>query len=98
MFKYFFIIAMLSGWLIVELKDLFSNGAMANPLALGLLRIIFLAFSINMFGGFAFFSKVVSYYFSTRDLAETVGDYTKDLTIKKITRSFLPKSGEEEDN
>jgi hypothetical protein len=35
-------IAMLSGWLVVELKDFFSSGGMGNSLAFTLLKIIFI--------------------------------------------------------
>ena len=41
--KMFFILTMLCGWLIAEIKDFFYNGGIANLLAFGLLKIIFIS-------------------------------------------------------
>ena len=47
------ILAFLSGWLVTELKDFFSQGGYTNGLGLSLLKIIFISFFMLATGGMA---------------------------------------------
>jgi hypothetical protein len=44
--KYVILISVLAGWLFTEIKEFFSQGAMSNPLAVTLLKILFISIVI----------------------------------------------------
>jgi hypothetical protein len=46
--KWYLLLAVLAGWLVTEVKDFFRGGALENPLALTLLKIIFICCVILM--------------------------------------------------
>ena len=53
------ILALLSGWLVTELKDFMSLGGVSNYLAFGLLKICFIMFLIALVIGGIVFPEVV---------------------------------------
>ena len=55
----FIILALLSGWLVTELKDFKTLGGVSNLLAFGLLKICFIMFLFAMVIGGIFFPEVV---------------------------------------
>jgi hypothetical protein len=67
--KLLIILAFLSGWLVTELKDIFTNGAYTNLMALALLKIMFISFLLLIVGGMAisanFFKNLLNKLIST---------------------------------
>ncbi len=57
--KMFFILTLLCGWLIAEIKDFFYNGGIANLLAFGLLKIIFILIFILALTGVLSLSHII---------------------------------------
>ena len=57
--KMFIILALLSGWLVTELKDFMTLGGVSNLLAFGLLKICFIMFLIAVVIGGIIFPEVV---------------------------------------
>ena len=55
----FIILALLSGWLVTELKDFMTLGGVSNQLAFGLLKICFIMFLIAVVMGGIVFPEVV---------------------------------------
>ena len=55
----FIILALLSGWLVTELKDFMTLGGVSNLLAFGLLKICFIMFLIAVVIGGIIFPEVV---------------------------------------
>ena len=55
----FIILALLSGWLVTELKDFMTLGGVSNLLAFGLLKICFIMFLIAIVIGGIIFPEVV---------------------------------------
>ncbi len=58
--KMFIILALLSGWLVTELKDFMTLGGVSNFLAFGLLKICFIMFLIAIVIGGIVFPEVVA--------------------------------------
>ena len=57
--KMFIILALLTGWLVTELKDFMTLGGVSNLLAFGLLKICFIMFLIAVVIGGIMFPEVV---------------------------------------
>jgi hypothetical protein len=93
----FLILAILSGWLIAELKDFFYNGGIANLLAFGLLKILFISILIMGISGILgaahiivrIFREIISAYEwvpVAPELIETPGDSKKKQLGSKEQR------------
>src|SRR5689334_1632639 len=78
--KMLILVAFLSGWLITELKDIFTAGAYSNTIAYALLKIIFISFSLLIAGWIA----LSNYFFKTlfKDLTTPEAKITRTLSTR----------------
>ena len=84
------VLALLSGWLVTELKDFFSNGGVTNTLAFGLLKMIVIVVMILIFSAIIAGSHVIGNMFKQIFYNETPGNPEKHKNGLSLLNS--PKS------
>jgi hypothetical protein len=97
--KWFVLLAVLAGWLVSELKDFFKGGALDNPLALILLKIVFICAVILMVAFCLVTSRRlprITYHYPKED--QNPLDRSMSETSSMLSEYCPPKRGRESQN
>jgi hypothetical protein len=86
--KWVILLSVLAGWLVTEIKDFFNGGALSNPLAITLLKILFICIGILLVA----FTLMTSHLLPKaikRYMPEDLKEYISDDNLSQSSESTV---------